>query len=96
MIMKTDGEQIVAMQTQMVVIQDDIREIKTDIKSILANLAATSTQNALLHNRVINLETEIFSLKKKEGLWSWLKPTLAAAAGATLTFLLINFLQNSK
>lgn len=94
--MKTDGEAIAAIQAQMNDVQTNITEIKSDIKSILVNLAATGTQNALLNKEVTELQREINDLKTKSGFWRWMSPTLAAAAGSVLTFLFINFLTNSK
>lgn len=91
---KTTGEEIVSMQIQMLDIQKDIGEIKSDIKSILANLAATSTQNAILSNEIDDLQKTVTELKKKSGLWGWLGPTLAAVAGSILTFLLISYIQS--
>ena len=90
----TDGEEIVKLQTQVSELQGDITEIKSDIKMILSNIAATTTQNVILNREVENLRTEIIALKKKEGLWAWLKPTLAAVGGAILTILVTNYIQH--
>lgn len=93
---KTDGEQIAALEAKMNDIQTSIVEIKSDIKSILANLAASSTQDALLNKELTNLKNEIIEIKAKQNFWKWLSPTLAAVAGSVMTFLIIQFLNNLK
>jgi hypothetical protein len=58
---------------------DVVSELKNDIANIKTN-------------DIVALRTEIALLKKSRGLLNWVVPTIGAAMGSVMTFLVISYL----
>ena len=97
---ENNGERIIALETNMTNIAKDISDIKADIKGIVMQLNQQISKQPTLEAEIIALKTELFnireeivSVKKTSNLWKWLAPTLTAILTATVTFLLIQYIQ---
>jgi len=83
--MKNDAVKIATLEANMTNIAKDIIEIKADIREIKNSLTPVS-----------DLVLRVTRVEKSSNFWKWFSPSLAAVLGSTLTFLIINFLQNLK
>ncbi len=82
-------------ETAIAVINVNIANIKTDISDVKLYIKELNTIFA--SKEVINeISRDISKLQSASMFWKWLSPSLAAILGSTITFLLINFLQNAK
>ena len=91
---------IAVLEANMVNIAKDIQDIKADIKSIVVQLNRQPSLEAeilALKKEIqedrIAFKEELSVLKKASNLWKWLAPTLTAILTATVTFLLIQYIQ---
>lgn len=80
------------LETTVTNLDKKISDIQSDVKAIIITLSKQPT----LESEIISLKNEIEALKKQNGVWKWLAPTLTAVATATVTFLVIFFLQHNK
>lgn len=102
---ENDGERIIALETNMINIAKDIADIKADIKSINLQMNQQVSRQPSLEGEIISLKKELLDaktefaqqlkdIKKSSNLWKWLAPTLTAILTASVTFLLIQYIQH--
>jgi hypothetical protein len=80
-----DGERLAVLEQKVNDVNLSLLDLKSDIKEIKNSLPTIS-----------DFENRIKKLEGSSNLWKWLAPSLAAVLGSLLTFLIINFLQNSR
>lgn len=101
---ENDGERIIALETNMTNIAKDISDIKADIKNINMQLNQQISKQPSLEGEIIALKKELLdakiefakdldAIKRSSNLWKWLAPTLTAILTASVTFLLIQYIQ---
>lgn len=86
---QTTETKIAVLETGMANIAKDISEIKVAITAINTQL----NRQPSLEAEILALKTEIQEVKKSSNLWKWLAPTLTAILTASVTFLLIQYIQ---
>lgn len=94
---------IAVLEANMVNIAKDISDIKADIKNIIMQLnrqpsleaEILSLKKEIQEDR-ISFKEELSVIKKSSNLWKWLAPILTAILTASVTFLVIQYLQNLK
>ena len=80
---KPDGERIATLETKMNDLADKLNEVASDVKEI----------KDILINRYVTKE-EFTRLERSSNFWKFLSPTLAAVAGSTMTFLIIEYFRS--
>lgn len=88
----TQGERLVAVETRL----SDIERTLNKIDGKIDALAPTYVTQTQLTDKITALETELTEVKGKMVLTKTLVPIISAVAASVVTFLLIEFLQQSK
>lgn len=88
----TVSTKIALIDNNISYIQKDIVEIKQGFK----DLSGAFITKKALEEIAVQTEKRLVKLENTSNFWKVLSPTLAAVLGSVLTFLLINFLQNSR
>lgn len=81
--------EIAVIKADMTNMAKDISDIKTDVKTIMVQL----NKQPSLEAKIISLEKEIHEIRQSSNLWKWLAPTLTAVLTASVTFLLMQYIQ---
>lgn len=93
----TDEARLAVLEATMTDIKKDIGDMRAEIKALTNSVnqlvSANTTKTLELTASISELEREIDRLKKREGLWKWLSPTLAAITGSIFTYLIIEFIK---
>ena len=94
--MSTDNERMAVLETTVKMLDEKITDIQSDVKAIILTLSKQPGFEA----KIAALEEKIVKLERSTGFWKWFGPTLtgivSSILAATITFLVINYLQNSK
>lgn len=90
---RPDGERIATLEQHMVDQDKMLSSIATDVKEVKLLLNKFDGYET----RLKEAENDIQEMKRaRNGLTQWINPLIAAVLASTGTFLVINYLQNSK